>query len=329
MVSLAFVISFVASAVALVVGITIYSEVTDDLQKTLPVLDVESSATLGQGLATSDQPIAFGTTNQASIYQGLNPVDLVTAVTVPISGVILASGDEGEVTDQDRLPRGMAFSPDGTNLYFTGDSSDTIYHYSIPAWDISGIQLGINATSSIFIGADDSVPQGIAVKPDGSELYVVGDSTNRILAYGLPTPFILTNSTLIDTLDISALDTSPRGLFMDTLNERLWLVGNDNDSIYYLECAVICVDPIDDYNLVDTESVSAQETNPTGIFFKNDFTKLYIVGGTNIVYQYSLPINADVTSKVFDDVMLNVGADPKAIAFKSDGTEIFAMRITQ
>ena len=95
MVSLAFVISFVASAVALLIGIVIYSDISDEMAGTFeftPEVTIpEVVQNLGQNTATSDQPIPANTTNLASIYSGLNNTNFVTEVTLSISGVSLSN----------------------------------------------------------------------------------------------------------------------------------------------------------------------------------------------------------------------------------------------
>jgi len=74
-------------------------------------------------------------------------------------------------------------------------------------------------------------------------------------------------------------------------------------------------------------SVSSQDTNPYGIVFNSDGTKLFMVGGVNdFVYQYSLSTGFDLSTASYDNVSFSVGSQettPMQINFNSDGTKMF------
>jgi 6-phosphogluconolactonase (cycloisomerase 2 family) len=80
------------------------------------------------------------------------------------------------------------------------------------------------------------------------------------------------------------------------------------------------------YNNAST-SVAAQEIDPTGIFFKPDGTKMFIVGTVaDTVFQYSLTTPWDITTASYDNVNFYVGgqeATPRGVAFSSDGTKMY------
>ena len=74
-------------------------------------------------------------------------------------------------------------------------------------------------------------------------------------------------------------------------------------------------------------SVASQEANPTGLAFKDDGSKMYILGsGSDSIYQYSLSTAWAVETASYDSVSFSVaGQDntPNSIAFKSDGTKMY------
>ena len=77
---------------------------------------------------------------------------------------------------------------------------------------------------------------------------------------------------------------------------------------------------------VDAFSVSSQESDPRGIAFNTDGTKMFIVGsGGDEVNQYALSTGFDVSTASFTQTFSVAAQEiiPEAIAFNTDGTKMF------
>jgi len=76
-------------------------------------------------------------------------------------------------------------------------------------------------------------------------------------------------------------------------------------------------------------SVSGQDGSPFGIAFKENGTKMYVLGlSTDSVYQYTLSTAWDLSTASYDSVSFSVsGQDgsPLGIAFKEDGTKMYML----
>ena len=75
-----------------------------------------------------------------------------------------------------------------------------------------------------------------------------------------------------------------------------------------------------------TLSVNAQETNPRGITFNNDGTKMFIVGTTgDDVNEYTVSTGFDLSSTVtfVDSFAVSQCPNPTAVKFNTDGTKMF------
>ena len=75
-----------------------------------------------------------------------------------------------------------------------------------------------------------------------------------------------------------------------------------------------------------TFSVNAQETNPRGITFNNDGTKMFIVGTTgDDVNEYTVSTGFDLSSTVtfVDSYTVTECPNPTAVKFNADGTKMF------
>lgn len=79
-------------------------------------------------------------------------------------------------------------------------------------------------------------------------------------------------------------------------------------------------------------SANSQEASPSGVAFKSDGTKMYIVGySTDAVYQYSLSTAWDVSTASYDSVSLSISSQntyPTDLTFSSDGTKLYVVGIS-
>ena len=78
----------------------------------------------------------------------------------------------------------------------------------------------------------------------------------------------------------------------------MYVVGATNDSVYEYDLSVAW--DISTASYLQSLSVAAQDTLPTGIFFKPNGKVMYVVGATNdSVYEYDLSVDWSVTSAVY------------------------------
>lgn len=79
-------------------------------------------------------------------------------------------------------------------------------------------------------------------------------------------------------------------------------------------------------------SVAGQDTSPSGITFKPDGTKMYIVGfSSDSVHQYSLSTAFDLSTASYDSVSFSVSSQdgsPYKAKFNDDGTKMYMVGIS-
>jgi sugar lactone lactonase YvrE len=139
------------------------------------------------------------------------------------------------------------------------------------------------------------------------------------------------SSTSYDSVSflISGQETSPSGMFFKPDGTGFYIVGAVNDTVYQYTLSTA-------WNLSTASyasksfSVSSQAGGPSGVFFKSDGTKMYVVndgsGATNAVYQYSLSTAWDVSTASYDSVTYSVTTQadaPRDVFFSSDGTKMY------
>ena len=75
--------------------------------------------------------------------------------------------------------------------------------------------------------------------------------------------------------------------------------------------------------------MTTQESFPTGIAFKDDGTKFYVVGeGASRVFQYSCSTAWDISTASYDSLNVLVSGQvttPQALAFGNSGTKLYVL----
>jgi len=88
------------------------------------------------------------------------------------------------VNPQETFPNGLFFKPDGLKMYVIGSGNDNVNEYDLStAWDVS-TAVYLQAFS---VNSQNSTPQGLFFKPDGTKMYASGSGDN-IYEYDVGTP---------------------------------------------------------------------------------------------------------------------------------------------
>lgn len=213
----------------------------------------------------------------------------------------------------------LAFDSTGSLLYVAG-GSDLFRINLSTAWDRSTAYYQPFSTECISVQLTAN-PSGIYFKPDGTRLYIADPTGDAIHEFTLSTPFELTTTSFLRSLSVIAQGTGVQDVFFR----------DDGLKMYVLEALG---DTVDEYNLstawdISTASylqefdITAQDSSPTGIFFRADGTKLYAAGTENdSIYEYNLSTAWDVTSATHANTYSVAGSNvnPRSVIFKPDGT---------
>lgn len=106
------------------------------------------------------------------------------------------------VYSQESTPRGISLNSDGTKLFILGNQNDTVFQYSLStAYDISTASYD-SVSFSVSSQADNQY--GILFKPDGTKMYTVAITNDRIYQYS-------TGSTSVATFTYPSYVKFPSG----------------------------------------------------------------------------------------------------------------------
>jgi len=140
------------------------------------------------------------------------------------------------VASQDTLPLDIAFNNDGTKMYMAGNSSDTVYQYSLStAFDLSTASYG---SVSFSVASQDATPFTVAFNSDGTKVYILGFSNDSVFQYSLSTAFDL-STTSYDSVSFSVTsqDAIPTAISFNNYGTKMYMVGLGNDTVYQYSTA--------------------------------------------------------------------------------------------
>jgi DNA-binding beta-propeller fold protein YncE len=154
-------------------------------------------------------------------------------------------------------------------------------------------------------------------------LAVSGDDVNE---YDLSTGFDVSTAVYSQNFSVAAQDATPYGLAFNSDGTKMFIVGQSGRDVneYDLSTAFDISTAVYSQNF----SVSAQDSQPFGISFNTDGTKMFIVGYslettlTNIVCPLALTFLPPVFRSIVLLWLLKI-QHPTGIAFNNDGTKMY------
>ena len=192
-------------------------------------------------------------------------------------------------------------------------------------WDIStAVFLQSKDTSNY--GTDD---QGLFFKPDGTKMYTVGKQYDDVNEYDLSIAWDVTTAVYLQQFSVAPQETSPSDLTFSPDGTKMYTTGRVNQDVdeYTLSTAW----NVTTASFVHAFSAASQDTDITGIHFKTDGYKMYIVGYTgDDVNEYNLSTawNISTASYLRNFDLSSQEISVEGIFFKEDGLKMFIVGST-
>jgi DNA-binding beta-propeller fold protein YncE len=226
---------------------------------------------------------------------------------------------------------GFHFKPDGTTVYVVSSGTDLVYQIALAtAWDISTASF----TQSRSVSAQETAPQDIFWNPDGTKMYILGDTGNDTTVYTFPeaNAWDIGAGATLNTFSANPVfrDNSPRGMTFSPDGTKYYISGQIRNGIYsfslstpyLLESGTVT----SDIPTIDYLSVQPQETAPRALSFKPDGLKMYVIGSNgDDVNEYDLSTAWAVsTASWVQSFSVNAQeVTPEGLFFKPDGLKMY------
>ena len=196
-----------------------------------------------------------------------------------------------DVGDQESGPQAIRFNNDGTKMYILGTTGDDVNQYSLTtAFDVSTASFD---SVTFYVGSQDTSPAGLAFNADGTKMFMIGATSNKVYQYTLTTAFDISTASYNN---VSFLADSGYHQYQDLEfnndGTKLFIIDNASSGITIDSVIQVSLTTAFDLSTASDDdisfSVSSEEVNGKALLFNADGTKMYIAGSTNdTVFQYS------------------------------------------
>ena len=139
--------------------------------------------------------------------------------------------DDFSISNRVSEPQGLFFHPDGTSAFVLGDTSNAakVHLFTLStAWDLTTAS---NTDTNFWVGSQETSPQGIFFKPDGTIMFIVGLSGDDVNEYNLSTPWNISTASYVQNFSVSSQDNDPQSIFFKPDGARMYILGNQGNDV--------------------------------------------------------------------------------------------------
>ena len=202
-------------------------------------------------------------------------------------GTASYGGISFSVGSQEGTPAGLHFSADGTKMYVVGPIATTVFQYTLStAWNLGTASY---SGTSFSVGSQETFPTDLTFSVDGTKMYVVGSTADAVFQYSLSTAWDVGSASYSSlSFSVSGQEVTPHGVAFSVDGTKMYVVGTVSDRVFQYILSTAWDVGTASYGSLSF-SVAAQETTPSGLAFKPDGSRMYVVGFTSdAVFQYDL-----------------------------------------
>ena len=274
---------------------------TSDAQTQLNTLDT----------AVDNISVTSGTLTKTFAQDEVATITLSSSITTPVVSVTKEVSQTG-VTNN------------------TWDVNSTTENYtrldSAPATTLDwSVDLSTTSFDKSFgVASQEAAPQGMTFNNDGTKMFVVGSSGDEVNEYALSIAYDVATASSIRVFSVSAQDTFPEAIAFNTDGTKMFILGSAGLDVN--EYTLTTGFNVSTASYSQNFSVSAQDSNPKGLAFNNDGTKMYVVGNNGQdVNEYALSTGFDVSTASYTQnfSVATQEVDPNGIAFNRTGKQMF------
>ena len=272
------------------------------------------------------------------------------SVGFDLSSTVGYSGESFSVVSQDTVPNGLAFNADGTGFYITGANVQGVLEYTVSVgFDLSSAVA--YSGSSFSVVGQETAPRAIAFDATFSKFFVIGVTADTVFEYTLPKVLALGTGSFASTdvgktIEVNSgvlVLTATTGTYSETTTPSSTDTAASGDWSMYAVVYDADADVLEvsngssgfDLSVAAYDSVSfsvaGQETEPHGIAFNTDGTKMFIVGlNGDDVNEYALSTGFSISTASYTQAFSVAAQDlnPNSIAFNADGTKMFVLGLS-
>lgn len=249
--------------------------------------------------------------------------------TLYVSGSYTASNN-ASTTGMTIGSSGSFTSPSKLTLEGNYTNSGTFTHNSgtLTVGPGEGFDLSTGAVlgSGKSVNPDDATTRGVTFKPDGTRMYVVGDTGDEINQYTVSTPWLVSSIGATSTKGIGGQTTTPRKINFTPDGKTMYAIDSGttgNIYQYYLTTPWLVTTAVYRRTITTT---ATQTVTPRDFAFSADGMSMYVLDNLNNIFTYTLSTPFDAATLTYASIRYNVNSQETVahtFQFKPDGTVLY------
>jgi len=196
-----------------------------------------------------------------------------------------------------------------------------------PTWTDPDLTYTSYDSVSFSVAAQDTVPADVFFKSDGTKLYVTGFIGDDVNEYDLSTAWDISSASYVQNFSVAAKETSPRVTFFKPDGTKMYVCGTSSQSVHEYDLTTAW--DVSTASFSGSFSLATQESQPSGMFFKDDGTKFFVTApSSDAVYEYSMSTSWDITTSSYSGNSFSTASQdvtPVGIFFAPDGDYCYVM----
>jgi len=199
-------------------------------------------------------------------------------------------------------------------------------NWPIPTWEVNVADISYDSVAYAY--TTETAPEGLAFSTDGTKMYIVGYSTDRVNQFTLSTAWDLSTAS-DDSVNFSIVsqEGTVRAVAFSKTGTKMYVVGNSADRVFQYTLSTAWDLSSASYDNVNF-SIGSQDSVPLGLNFNDDGTKMYVAGNSaDDIFQYTLGTAYDVSSASYDSALDITSLDTvvRDIIFSKTGTRAYVV----
>ncbi len=265
---------------------------------------------------SSTATLAFNSSDVGKKVVGNSGSAIITATSGTYKSVT-AFADSSAISSWQLF--GAQGKADGSGIELTGLGGG----YDFPNLSYTGRSFNLSGAVATL-----TAPNGMAMKPDGTKMWVIDRASDKIVEFSLSTPYeINTASSTGNNLDIVSYESTATGIYVNSEGTRLIIIGSNQDEWNEFHSS-------NAWNLTSfthdhVQSIATHTsgvTAPQDLVFNEDGSRMFIISpNTDNIFGYTLSTAFDIStiSSAGSLSIASIEGGAGALNINADGTELY------
>jgi len=183
-------------------------------------------------------------------------------------------------------------------------------------------------SKSFSTASQDSSPEEVRFKPDGTKFYILGYTNDTVYQYAMSTAWdVSTASYESKSFSVASQESNPQALAISSDGTKFYVAGQ-TDYVYQYTLSSAYDASTASYANKSFSTASQISGVPWGVDFDNTGAKMYVIGSGGSVFQYTLSTPWDVSTASYASKTLDTTtqtSDTTSVAISSDGLSLFVV----